>query len=79
MLENENRQQFLSTGYVDRLDYVAVKNETALLEKKYADMIELIYFEGCTHEQVATILDLPLGTVKTRARHALTILKNKYK
>jgi len=42
-------------------------------------VIDLIYFEGCTHEQVATILDLPLGTVKTRARLALGILKNKCK
>jgi len=42
-------------------------------------VIDLIYFEGYTQEQAATILNIALGTVKTRARHALTILKNKYK
>jgi len=33
LLENENRQPSFSAANVDRLDYVAVKNKTALLEK----------------------------------------------
>ena len=79
VVENENRHPSFFAEYVDRLDYIAVKSKTALLEKKYAEVIDLIYFEGCTQEQAATILDLPLGTIKTRARHALTILKNRCK
>jgi DNA-directed RNA polymerase specialized sigma24 family protein len=35
----------------------------------------MIYFHGWTQEQTARILDLPLGTVKTRARKGVEMLK----
>jgi RNA polymerase sigma-70 factor, ECF subfamily len=57
------------------LDVVAIKNKTATLHNKYAVVIHLIYFKGYTYEQVAKLLKLPLGTVKTRGRMALTLLK----
>jgi RNA polymerase sigma-70 factor (ECF subfamily) len=60
-----------------RLDYIAIKNKAAALDDKYAVVLDLIYFEGCTYEQVAKILKLPLGTVKTRGRMALTLLKKR--
>ena len=34
-------------------------------------VIELAYFGGFTHEQIASMLELPLGTVKGRMRLAL--------
>jgi RNA polymerase sigma-70 factor (ECF subfamily) len=34
-------------------------------------VIDLAYFGGFTHEQIASMLDLPLGTVKGRMRLAL--------
>lgn len=33
------------------------------------------YFEGLTHQQIAEKLDLPIGTVKTRIRKGLQILR----
>ena len=38
-------------------------------------LIDLSYFQGYTHEQIATSLHIPLGTVKTRIRSALTQLR----
>lgn len=38
-------------------------------------VIDLVYFHGYTHEEVAEKLNLPLGTVKTRVRSALQELK----
>lgn len=38
-------------------------------------LIDLSYFQGYTHEQIATALHIPLGTVKTRIRSALTQLR----
>ncbi len=34
-------------------------------------VIELAYFAGFTHEQIAQMLEIPLGTVKGRMRLAL--------
>lgn len=45
------------------------------LEDKHRSVINLIYFWGYTQQEVAEKLDLPLGTVKTRTRTALKLLK----
>ena len=38
-------------------------------------LIDLSYFQGFTHEEIARSLNIPLGTVKTRIRSALTQLR----
>ena len=38
-------------------------------------LIELAYLKGYTHEEIAQIEDIPLGTVKTRIRNALLQLR----
>jgi RNA polymerase sigma-70 factor, ECF subfamily len=41
------------------------------LPQEQRRVVELAYFGGFTHEQIAQMLDLPLGTVKGRMRLAL--------
>lgn len=38
-------------------------------------LIDLVYFQGYTHEEVSVRLALPLGTVKSRIRKALSELR----
>lgn len=45
------------------------------LKAEYKVLIELSYFQGYTQEEIADILKLPLGTVKTRIRTAILQLK----
>jgi RNA polymerase sigma-70 factor (ECF subfamily) len=49
-----------------------------VLENLKADqriLIELAYFKGYTHEEIAELENIPLGTVKTRIRNALIQLR----
>jgi RNA polymerase sigma factor (sigma-70 family) len=39
-------------------------------------VIELSFYAGLTHAEIATELDMPLGTVKSHARRGLTKLKH---
>lgn len=45
------------------------------LSAEQQEMIQLFYFKGHTHEKIAEISGLPLGTVKSRIRLALGKLK----
>lgn len=46
------------------------------IEEKYRIMLQMMYLEGYTQSEVAEKLDVPLGTVKTRAKKAIDILRN---
>ncbi len=45
------------------------------LDVKYREVIDLIYLQGYTQKEVADILNLPLGTIKTRARSGIRELR----
>ena len=45
------------------------------LASKYRAVIELMYYQNYTTQEVADTLKLPLGTVKTHTRSALQQLK----
>lgn len=49
------------------------------LPRAEADLLRLAYFEGKTHCQIADACRLPLGTVKTRLRRALSRLRRTLK
>ena len=46
------------------------------LPARYAEVLELRYFEGLSTRQIAQLWDLPLGTVRTRQRRALLQLRH---
>jgi RNA polymerase sigma-70 factor (ECF subfamily) len=54
---------------------VGLKKILSKLKNEYRILIDLSYFQGFTHEEIAKMLDIPLGTVKTRIRSALTHLR----
>ncbi len=56
-------------------DTIGLKNIVNRLDDKYRCVINAIYFYGCSYDEAALMLDLPVGTVKTRARRGLGLLK----
>ena len=57
------------------IDDFGLKRIILKLKDEQRMLIQLSYFQGFTHEQIAKSLNIPLGTVKTRIRSALTQLK----
>jgi RNA polymerase sigma factor (sigma-70 family) len=47
---------------------------TKQLNPDQQQVVDMLYFGGYTQSEVAEELDLPLGTVKTRARAAIKVL-----
>ncbi len=56
-------------------DTLGVREMVSDLDEKYKLLIELVYFQGYTHEEVAEETGMPLGTVKTRLRYAIVELR----
>jgi len=54
---------------------VGLKKLVYKLKEDYRVLIDLSYFQGFTHEEIAKLLNIPLGTVKTRIRSALIQLR----
>jgi RNA polymerase sigma factor (sigma-70 family) len=67
-----NMGSISSTMNVDNIGFRRILER---LKKEYRVLIDLAYFKGYTHEEIAEIEDIPLGTVKTRIRNALLQLR----
>jgi RNA polymerase sigma-70 factor, ECF subfamily len=54
-----------------------VRSALADLSQDQQQCVELAYFEGLTHSEIAARTGDPLGTVKTRLRSAVESLRKK--
>lgn len=76
-LENISEMELTPAGIFDlSLSTIDIRGIVSLLLPEKKQVIELVYFQGYTHEEVSEKLNLPLGTVKSRVRRALTELRN---
>lgn len=58
-----------------QVDHLGLSKVIEKLNKEQRTIIDLAYFKGCTQEEIARVLDIPLGTVKTRMRNAIIQLR----
>ena len=58
-----------------KIEDVGLRQVVEHLDEKYQKIIDLLYFQGYTQKEVMEELGIPLGTVKSRARAALSKLR----
>nr|WP_202523662.1 sigma-70 family RNA polymerase sigma factor [Kitasatospora sp. SID7827] len=58
-----------------RIEDHAVRTALATLNPTQREALTLAYWGGCTQTRIATLLDTPLGTVKSRVRDGLRRLR----
>lgn len=58
-----------------RIEDIGLKKILTKLKPEQRVLIDLSYFQGYTHDEIAKMLSIPLGTIKTRIRAALILLR----
>ncbi|MCC6814964.1 MAG: sigma-70 family RNA polymerase sigma factor [Saprospiraceae bacterium] len=58
-----------------KIDAIGLSELVKNLKPEYQEVINILYYQGFTHQEASEYLDIPLGTLKTRARTALSELK----
>jgi RNA polymerase sigma-70 factor (ECF subfamily) len=61
---------------MEHLDFIGIETALNKLKPEQLHLIQLAYFQGYTQEEIAEEAGIPLGTVKTRIRSALQILRD---
>jgi RNA polymerase sigma-70 factor (ECF subfamily) len=57
-------------------DTLGVRQLVENMDEKYRVLIEKIYFEGYTQQEIEAEMGIPIGTIKTRLRYAINELRS---
>jgi RNA polymerase sigma-70 factor (ECF subfamily) len=74
-IDVQNEEQVVNQITVVNVDNIGFRKVINQLREEQRLLIDLAYFKGYTHEEIAEMENLPLGTVKTRIRSALSQLR----
>ena len=68
---HNTEQSHIDTDRIDAKDIIAG------LDEKYAFVLEYLYLKGYTQSELSDEFDIPLGTIKTRVKKGIEILRTK--
>ncbi|MBC5773696.1 sigma-70 family RNA polymerase sigma factor [Pontibacter sp. KCTC 32443] len=60
-------------------EHIGVRDMVENLNPEQKQVIDLMYFKGLSQSEIAEAYNIPLGTVKTRARSAVKLLSRFFK
>jgi RNA polymerase sigma-70 factor, ECF subfamily len=78
--QNQNIEDYVITidnkeNIQAKVDHIGLKEVIEKLRPEHKILIDKVYFEGYTQEEISKELNIPLGTVKTRLRSAIMQLR----
>ena len=59
-------------------EHIGLRKLVDALDPKYRVLVDLIYFQGYTQQEVEKELNIPIGTIKTRLRAAVSELRKTF-
>lgn len=65
-------------GQADAVERQAIRDAIAALPPEQREALLLAFFHGLSHQDIATRLRTPLGTIKARIRRALQTLRTQF-
>jgi RNA polymerase sigma-70 factor, ECF subfamily len=71
LIDQDRESDQVWDSVAQQYDVERVRDALARLTQFQRESIQLAYYEGLTQSQIAKVLNLPLGTVKTRVRDGL--------
>lgn len=75
--DNGDRPDIPDFSLSNSTDNIGLQVLVDRLEARHREVIDTIFFGGNTYEEAAKLLGIPLGTLKSRVRVALQILRGK--
>ncbi|ABA57960.1 ECF sigma factor [Nitrosococcus oceani ATCC 19707] len=75
----ENTANGMSQDPALAWDCQAVRKAMSKLSREQRTIMELAYFQGLSASEIASHVGLPLGTIKSRMRGALNVLRTHYR
>lgn len=75
--KTEDIEDHVYKAIEDKIHFSSIDVENILknLDEKYKIVLTKVYLEGYTQNDISKELDIPLGTVKTRIKKAISILR----
>lgn len=64
-------------SYETQTDTIGLQDLVNALNEDQRFVLEMVYYKGYTHAELAKEYDIPLGTVKTRVRSAISVLRER--
>ena len=82
-LKNEDLSLYVHSidskgGQEQNINFIGLRKQIENLRPEYRSVLELAYFNGCTQQEIADALQIPIGTVKTHLRNAILELRKQF-
>lgn len=77
LLQMEQQVVDVQEEGIMRVESQRVRTAMAALTSPQSEAIRLAYFGGYSHREVAALLDIPVGTAKTRIRDGMIVLRDR--